>query len=223
MPERGGSGKLSGHDRNAAFLKHRGVSITAANPGTFSPRARGVSFLAWGESATLLQAVGIVAAIASLALLSIRGKPPGRTAEPEPAAHQWYSWVFLPGLFLMNGFSLLAARAFHQTGIHGEDIVFLLVIFTSATLTTPVVWAFQENRRRTSAGRGHSSQTRSDFLLWSVLAGIAVGICNALANRLIIVSLTDCRASSYTLSTAPLAASHRCFFAACMEGEDQPV
>ena len=188
----GGVGGMSfscGYFLLQALMKHRGVSITAAILGLSVLVPVGVSFLAWGESATLLQAVGIVAAIASLPLLSIRGKPPGRTAEPEPAVHRRYSWVFLPGLFLVNGFSLLAARAFHQTGIHGEDIVFLLVIFTSATFTTLLVWAFQENRRRASAGRGDSSQTRSDFLLWSVLAGMAVGMCNALANRLIIVSL----------------------------------
>lgn len=191
-----------------AVMKQRGVSITAAIMGLSVLVPVGISFLVWGEAATALQTAGIAIAIVSLPLLSIgpRNNDPSRSKHGTGGSRGRYI-LALAGLFIVNGISLVAARAFHQTGIRNEDPIFLLVIFTSATITTLAVWAAQERalRRRLATpgspealanpetpGRSEMPGSAGPIpvpLRLSAIPGIVVGLCNALANRFIVVSL----------------------------------
>jgi drug/metabolite transporter (DMT)-like permease len=166
-------------------MKQRGVSVTAAILGLSVLVPVGISLLAWGESATLPQTFGIVAAIVSLPLLSV-GPTPASVAEKKKRV---IHLVLLAGVFILNGLALVAARAFHQTGVKDEDTIFLFFIFTSATLTTCVVWAIQEIRRRNIPKLGGRETNNKGSVLWGVLFGIVAGLCNAFTNRFIIASL----------------------------------
>ena len=173
-----------------AVMKQRGVSITAAIMGLSVLVPVGFSFLAWGEGATPLQTAGIAIAIVSLPLLSIgprdKNAPQGA---PGRVGAKGRAIVALAGLFLVNGTSLVAARAFRQTGIRNEDPLFLLIIFTSATITTLVVWAAQERALRRGGSPAPSGAGARAPLLLSAAPGIIVGLCNALSNRFIVMSL----------------------------------
>jgi drug/metabolite transporter (DMT)-like permease len=181
-----------------AVMKQRGVSITAAIMGLSVLVPVGFSFLAWGEGATPLQTVGIAIAIISLPLLSIgpQSKDSSKVAKGRVGA-RGRAIISLAGLFLVNGTSLVAARAFRQTGIRNEDPLFLLIIFTSATITTLVIWAAQERalRRGTAAATAPAGSgtpgggSLAVPLLFSAAPGVIVGLCNALSNRFIVMSL----------------------------------
>ncbi|HYW83907.1 MAG TPA: hypothetical protein VFB30_11660 [Spirochaetia bacterium] len=178
-----------------AVMKQRGVSITAAIMGLSVLVPVGFSFLAWGEGASPLQTVGIAIAIISLPLLSIgpQSKDPSKGGKGKVGA-RGRAIISLAGLFLVNGTSLVAARAFRQTGIRNEDPLFLLIIFTSATITTLIIWAAQERALRRGAAQPAGAGTPAGGsvpvpLLFSAAPGIVVGLCNALANRFIVVSL----------------------------------
>ncbi len=174
-------------------MRRRGVSITAAILGLSVLVPVGFSFIAWGETTTPMQTAGIAIAIVSLPLLSFGpSKGDGKQNGGDKASGR--SILVLAGLFIVNGASLVAARAFRQTGIQHEDAPFLLIIFTSATITTLVVWAAQERARKANPGGGAARATAPSpggipLLLASALPGVAVGLCNALANRFIVLSL----------------------------------
>ena len=180
-----------------AVMKQRGVSITAAIMGLSVLVPVGISFLAWGEGATPLQTVGIAIAIISLPLLSIGPqKADSSKGKPGRVGARGRAILSLAGLFLVNGTSLVAARAFRQTGIRNEDPLFLLIIFTSATITTLIVWAAQERALR--RGRAAAAESGAPAgavgslavpLLLSAAPGVIVGLCNALSNRFIVMSL----------------------------------
>ncbi len=169
-------------------MKRRGVSITAAVMGLSVLVPVGFSFIAWGETTTLMQTAGIAIAIISLPLLSF-GPRSSQKMQDGKSIPLGRSALVLGGLFIVNGASLVAARAFHQTGIQNEDAMFLLAIFTSATLTTLIVWAVQERAGRDRAAGAGNPASETVPLISSALPGIAVGLCNALTNRFIVLSL----------------------------------
>ncbi|HTP60328.1 MAG TPA: EamA family transporter [Spirochaetia bacterium] len=179
-------------------MRRRGVSVTASILGLSVMIPVGFSFLAWGETTTLVQTAGIAIAIVSLPLLSIGPRAASSNQHKDSSGR---SILVLAGLFIVNGASLVTARAFHQTGIQNEDAVFLFIVFTSATITTLLVWAAQELRRqrqaaqepRAAGGQHRGAAAVADLpavpLLASAVPGIAVGLCNALSNRFIVLSL----------------------------------
>ena len=175
-------------------MRRRGVSVTASILGLSVLVPVGFSFLAWGETTTPVQTAGIAIAIVSLPLLSIGPRSAGPAGRPKDSPGR--SIIALAGLFIVNGLSLVAARAFHQTGIQNEDSMFLFIIFTSATITTLLVWAAQERARQGRAAGGGKPRIAvavadppAVSLLYSAIPGVAVGLCNALSNRFIVLSL----------------------------------
>jgi len=173
------------------LMKQRGVSVTAAISRLSMLVPIGVAVLAWGEAASVLQAVGIALAVVSLPLLSF---PPRGSREKQAGGNSRQirrrSAALLAGLFVVNGLCLLAPRAFRQTGIQGEDSIFLFVLFSAAALSACAVWLLQERGPGSRAARAASPRPAVP-LLASVLPGIVVGLCNALANRLIVAALHE--------------------------------
>ncbi len=160
-----------------AFMSRRGVSVTGAVTRLSVLVPVGVSLLAWGETANGLQTAGGALAVVSLPLLSLgprEGRP--RTTGPRPSRT---TGLLLAGLFVMNGLCLLAPRAFRQTGIEGEDALFLLIVFATAALAACGVWLL----------RARGGAAPAPILLAGVLPGLAVGLCNALANRFVLAAL----------------------------------
>jgi len=171
------------------LMKQRGVSVTAAVTRLSVLVPIGVAVLAWGETASAVQTAGIALAVVSLPLLSLppRGSRENRTSG---GARQirWRSTALLAGLFVANGLCLLAPRAFRQTGIQGEDSLFLLIVFAAAAFAACAVWLLQERGPGSRAARAAGPRPAVP-LLASVLPGIAVGLCNALANRFVVAAL----------------------------------
>ena len=154
------------------LTRSRGAAVTGAVMRLSSVVPVAVSLLAWGERLDTLQAAGAALALASLPLLSFRGagspnEPAAGTAAPRRA------WLLVPGLFAINGLCLLVTRGWRETGITGQDPAFLAVLFAAAVLTAGSVWIAQKRAMR-----------RLD-----ILCGIAVGACNALGNRFIVIAL----------------------------------
>jgi multidrug transporter EmrE-like cation transporter len=185
-----------------ALMERRGVSVTAAVTRLSILVPVGVSIIAWRESATALQAAGIGMAVVSLPLLSIapaerRAGLPGelpaghhaspRRAEGGERRPRGASVGLLAGLFVVNGLCLLSTRAFRQTGVQGEDALFLLFLFSAASLTSCAVW-FSQGRTRGRA-RARSGTSAAIPFATSALPGLLVGLCNALSNRFIVLAL----------------------------------
>ena len=176
-----------------ALMARRGVSVTGAVTRLSVLVPVAVSLAAWGERASALQGAGIGLAVLSLPLLSLgrslRGDPRG--ASPVPRG-RGAAVALLAGLFVVNGLCLLAPRAFRQTGVTGEDALFLFILFSTAALCSSTVWVVQEARARRAPTRSSAGVLHGEArapLLTSVLPGIVVGLCNALANRFVVASL----------------------------------
>lgn len=179
-----------------ALMRRRGVSVTAAVQRLSILVPVGVSIIAWRESATALQAAGIGMAVVSLPLLSIAPAEPA--AAPESPTGQagasaarkrarGASFALLAGLFVVNGLCLLSTRAFRQTGVQGEDALFLLFLFSTASLTSCIVWFVQARSRRSSPA---GTSLPSTIPFWtSALPGLLVGLCNAVSNRFLVLAL----------------------------------
>lgn len=165
-----------------ALMSRRGVSVTGAVTRLSVLVPVSVSLAAWGERASALQGAGIGLAVLSLPLLSLgRQQAGGPAGSPSPRAGRGAAAALLAGLFVVNGLCLLAPRAFRQTGVAGEDALFLFILFSTAALCSSAAWAVQAARSRPGAGRPP--------LLASVVPGAVVGLCNALANRFVVASL----------------------------------
>jgi multidrug transporter EmrE-like cation transporter len=173
------------------FMKKRGMSVSAAVTRLSVIVPVGVSVLAWGETASVVQTVGIALAMVSLPLLSIGPRSDGGEGTGEkPRRGRTRGIGPLAGLFVVNGLCMLVPRAFNQTGIRGEDAIFLFVLFAAASLSSGTVWIIQERRfaRRVRFGTAPAGDPRP-ALLASVLPGVAVGLCNAVASRFIVIAL----------------------------------
>ncbi len=173
------------------LMKKRGVSVTAAVTRMSVLVPMGVSVLAWGETARAVQVVGIALAMVSLPLLSIVPKTGGGDrAGKTPGPSRARSVALLAGLFVVNGLCQLAPRAFNQTGIRGEDSIFLFALFSTAALSASFVWLIQERRfARAVRSDPLPGAAARPALLASVLPGVAVGLCNALAALSIVIAL----------------------------------
>jgi hypothetical protein len=79
----------------------------------------------------------------------------------------------LIGLFLLNGFNLVALKAFRQAGVVGEDGLFLAFLFGRAAVLGIVVWYPRRQGTR----------------LADLLPGVALGLTNAGANLAMVAAL----------------------------------
>jgi drug/metabolite transporter (DMT)-like permease len=178
-----------------AFMRQRGVSVTGAVTRMSVLVPVGVSLLAWGESASGVQAAGIALAVVSLPFLSLGAGslPRGELHPGRRRMSRGRSAALLAGLFVVNGICLLAPRAFRQVSPPRDDSLFLCILFATAAACACGAWAFQERRKRHAPERSRApAPDRTAVgapLLASVLPGLAVGLCNALASSLIVVSL----------------------------------
>jgi drug/metabolite transporter (DMT)-like permease len=173
----------------SALMAHRGVSIAMAvlRLGVVIPMLVGVLF--WGESPGALQAAGALLALLALPLLTITPQSPsvGRPSPSEGGAVTPVARTndasshrdrrrqrrLLFALFVGNGLCMLAMRAFRQVGTEGESSLFLATLFGTAAAVGLGAWI------------GHWSGTsRRD-----VLPGMAVGLCNAIANLALVAAL----------------------------------
>ena len=149
-----------------SFMAVRGVSVTTTviRLSVLVPLV--FSLAVWGERAGILQTVGGLVALVSLPLLSMR---PGKAKAIRGRGAAWH----LLTLLAVNGLCILSIRWYHQTGIKGEEAVFLFFLFGTAALWAWTIWLFR--RKGTS--------------LRDVLPGVAMGLCNGVSNRLIVASL----------------------------------
>ena len=149
-----------------SFMAARGVSVTTTviRLSVLVPLV--FSFAVWGERAGALQTVGGFLALTSLPLL---GMTPRERKGRRMAGAFWH----LLTLFVINGICILSVRWYYQTGIKGEEAVFLFFLFGTAAGWAWIVWLFK--RKGTS---------RRD-----ILPGVIMGLCNGLSNRLIVASL----------------------------------
>jgi multidrug transporter EmrE-like cation transporter len=168
------------------LTRQRGASITGAvmRISTVVPVA--CSLLAWGERLSGWQAAGAGLALVSLPLLTLR--PAARRDGPRGGDG---GAALLVGLFFLNGLCLLAPRAFRATEAAGEEASFLAVLFATAAAAMCTVWALTERRAGVSrAGGGGPKDPRAAHpLLLDLAPGIAIGVCNALQNRLMVAAL----------------------------------
>jgi multidrug transporter EmrE-like cation transporter len=163
-----------------ALTRVRGASVTGAVMRISAIVPVGFSLLAWGERLTGLQTAGAAVAMVSLPLLTL-GRPAGEAPDSRGRGR---GTLLAVGLFAMNGLCLLVPRAFHQTGVVGEDAAFLSILFAAAAATACAVWAVSEHRIRA----GGPPPARHSLLLDAV-PGIVIGTCNALQNRFIVLAL----------------------------------
>ena len=147
-------------------MKLRGVSISTAMLRLAVIIPMLVGLVLWGERLTTLQAVGVILAMLSLPLLTLR------PAEGLGGLKS-RSLVLLLALFIINGGCMLSVRGFTQTGIEGQSSLFLAILFGTAALIATTVWLF--HREGTS---------RRDLL-----PGVMLGVDNALANLALVAAL----------------------------------
>lgn len=158
-----------------SFMKRRGVSITVTvvRLSVLVPIA--VSLFVWGENTSTLQMVGGGLALFALPCLSIR-RPSVRKRRTDRLAI-----ILLFILFIFNGFSLLSIRWYHQTGITGEESVFLFFLFATAAVIGWIVWLF---KREDKSYRESLKDSLKDLF-----PGILLGSCNISSNRLLLAAL----------------------------------
>ncbi len=146
----------------------RGVSITTAVLRLAVVVPIAVSILLWGERPVAMQAFGATLAMLSLPLLTIRPSTPGQHLDRRGL------WLLI-ALFIGDGCCMLSIRGFQQTGLVEETSLFLGVLFGTAGLVAAVGWWLHRE-----------GTTRRD-----ILPGLALGLCNALANYALVMALTQ--------------------------------
>lgn len=148
------------------FMKLRGVSISTAVVRLSVLIPVVFSVVLWGERPSRMQTSGAILALMSLPLL---GFHPSSNRESLRAK----GVLLLIALFVGNGLCLLSVRGYHQTGVQGEESLFLGILFSTAAVVSNAVWLL---RREGSSRR-------------DILPGVMLGICNALANRALVEAL----------------------------------
>lgn len=148
------------------FMKLRGVSIATAvvRLSVLIPVVFSVAL--WGERPNGMQTSGAILALMSLPLLGFHpsvGREGLRAKET----------LLLVALFLGNGLCLLSVRGYHQTGIQGEESLFLGILFSTAAVISNAVWLFR----------------RAGFSRRDILPGVMLGLCNALGNLSLVAAL----------------------------------
>jgi drug/metabolite transporter (DMT)-like permease len=148
------------------FMSLRGLSITAVIMRMSVVVPLFFALVVWGEEASSIQLIGALITLLSLPFLAL---PPTQPASRIPAR----SILLLIALFFGVGTCALCIRGYHQTGVRGEENFFFTVLFGTAALVMIAAWLF---------GR---EQTRVKDIPY----GMAVGLSNALHNRLLIACL----------------------------------
>ena len=148
------------------FMKLRGVSISTAvvRLSVLIPMVFSVAL--WGERPNGMQMSGAVLALMSLPLL-------GSHPSMERRSLRQREVLLLIALLVANGLCLLSVKGYNQTGVQGEESLFLGVLFSTAALISNGVWFM----RRAGSGRG------------DILPGVMLGMCNALANLALVEAL----------------------------------
>jgi len=149
------------------LIRLRGVSIATAATRLSVVIPILAAVLLWGEQPNGLQTTGALLALISLPLLAI--KP----ANGEGQALPLRTRLLLIGQFAINGLCLLATRGFSQTGVQGQNSVFLAILFGAAALVAHIVWWFH---RQGSSWR-------------DAPLGVALGMCNAIGNLMLLAAL----------------------------------
>jgi drug/metabolite transporter (DMT)-like permease len=148
------------------FMHLRGLSITAVIMRMSVVIPLFFSLVVWNEPATTIQLVGALFALLSLPFLALS---PSKMTGKVPAR----SVLLLIALFLGVGTCALSVRGYHQTGIRGEESLFFATLFGTAALVMTATWLL-----------GNEETHVRD-----VPYGIAVGLANAVQNRLLIACL----------------------------------
>jgi drug/metabolite transporter (DMT)-like permease len=185
-----GIGALGGLAYVTAFfflyplMRARGVSVTAAilRISVLVPIA--VSVIVWRESTTPIELAGAGLAFASLPLLTLAKSGRGAAAAGGKAGRA-SPYLLLTGLFIANGLCLLAPRGYAQTGVRGEESAFLGTLFSTAAVVSSGVWVVRALR---GGGKPDAEGPRAAAPV-TVLSGVALGLCNALANRGTVLAL----------------------------------
>lgn len=148
------------------FMKLRGVSISTAvvRLSVLIPAA--VSVVFWGERPNGMQASGTILALVSLPLLGFHPSADRGSLRLQEA-------LLLVALFVTNGLCLLTVRGYRQTGIQGEESLFLGILFGTAAVISNGAWLL---RRAGSSRR-------------DILPGVLLGLCNASANLSLVAAL----------------------------------
>lgn len=151
------------------LIKMRGVSVATAATRLAVVIPILAAILLWGEQPNHWQMTGSLLALISLPLLTIKPVEGGGQALPPKAR------LLLVGQFTLNGFCLLATRGFSQTGVQGQNSIFLAILFGTAAFIAHIVWWFH---RRESSWR-------------DAPLGVALGLCNALSNLMLLAALQE--------------------------------
>ena len=120
----------------------------------------------WDEQATSIQLVGAFFTLLALPFLAlaphdVTGKIPIRSV------------LLLAALFFGVGACALSVRGYHQTGIRGEENLFFATLFGTAALVMAITWLLGKQRTHVR----------------DLPHGVALGLVNAIQNRLLIACL----------------------------------
>ncbi len=148
------------------FMHLRGLSITAVIMRMSVVVPLFFSLVVWGETATAIQLIGALFTLFSLPFLALT---PRQTPGKVPAR----SILLLITLFFGVGTCALSIRGYHQTGLRGEENLFFATLFGTAAIVMTTAWLNGKERTHVR----------------DVPHGIAVGLSNAIHNRLLIACL----------------------------------
>jgi drug/metabolite transporter (DMT)-like permease len=154
------------------LMRLRGVSIATAVQRLSIVIPILFAIVAWGERPDQLQTAGALLALVSLPLLTIR---PAAAASGQflERSERRRAILLLVALFVANGGCTLTIRGYQQTGIRGEESLYLGILFATAALTAGIAW-----------WRHRSGSSRRDLV-----PGIALGLVNALSNLTLLAAL----------------------------------
>ena len=123
-----------------------------------------ISVLIWAEKISSIQGYGIIIAILSLPLLSVKSDEGGANRK---------SLLTALALFLVNGFGLAAGKILLEAGYVGEQLVFYSILFASASISSMPLIALNKK-----------SPSRLDFAV-----GLGVGTLNAIVSLTLVTAL----------------------------------
>ncbi|MBN1401361.1 MAG: DMT family transporter [Anaerolineae bacterium] len=148
-----------------SLIQRRGVSVTTAIVRLAVLIPIGASVMLWNERPEMLEAAGVLLALASLPLLTMAPAPQGGGAKRQG--------VLALAMLLGSGLSMLTVEAFDQIGPVAEHALFLALLFGSAGLVAGIGWL------------SHGAR----FARTDLLPGVGLGLCNAIANAALLIAL----------------------------------
>lgn len=149
------------------MMRLRGVSITTAVLRLSVVIPIAIAMIVWGERPDAIQAAGGALALVALPLLAYR--PSAGQAARLSRRDRWVALI----VFVGNGLCMLSVRGFRQLDATREESWFLAALFGVAALIAGVAW-WRQRARSSPADLGH---------------GILLGLCNALGNLFLVLSL----------------------------------